>query len=340
MQIIQTLILVIAIILTGQLFAVEPGMPSKTSIGAAAARAVGSHDPDPSIRNPDWLAERLLGPAERALLAGGPMEKALEQDYRDAMQRPEVAALVHGLLLRTRLIDERLKHAVRAGAKQIVILGAGFDSRAYRLKQLLTNTRVFEIDYGPTQEYKKRRVLEVLGGVPSNLVYAPIDFTKEKLGDVLRAAGYRPAEKTFFIWEGVSMYLPEEAVRATLLFVSTHSVPGSSIVFDFLSKSFVDSLAQAREESARSDAQTVSRQIAGRVAAGGEPWIFGIPDNGEREFLQSAGLEATRFLATRSSEATKQYATRRDGSTIQIPPLTGRPYYWLTEAVVPVRDGR
>jgi methyltransferase (TIGR00027 family) len=260
------------------------------------------------------------------------MEKALEQDYREAIQRP--------VLVRTRFIDEHLEHAVRTGAKQIVILGAGFDSRAYRLRQLLTNTRVFEIDYGPTQEYKKRRVLEVLGGIPSNLVYAPIDFTKEKLGDVLRAAGYRPAEKTFFIWEGVSMYLPEEAVRATLLFVSSHSVPGSSIVFDFLSKSFVDSLNQAQEERARSDAQTVSRQIAGRVSAAGEPWIFGLPDDGEHEFLRGAGLKATRLLATRSAEATKQYATRRDGSTIKIPPHTGRPYYWLTEAVVPGRGGR
>jgi methyltransferase (TIGR00027 family) len=309
-------------------------MPSKTSIGAAVARAVGSHDPDPSIRNPDWLAERLLGPAERALLAGQPMQNALEQDYRKAMQRPEVAGLVHALLVRTRFIDERLEHAVRAGATQLVILGAGFDSRAYRLRQLLSNTRVIEVDYGPTQEYKKRRVLELLGGVPSNLVYAPIDFTKEKLNDVLRAAGYQPSEKTFFIWEGVSMYLPEEAVHATLHFVSSQSAPGSSIVFDFLSKSFVASLAQAHIEGARPDSQKVSRDIAGRVSAAGEPWIFGLPDNGEHEFLRSAGLEATRLLATRSSAATEQYVTRRDGSTIQIPPHSGRPYCWLAEAIV------
>jgi len=80
--------------LIAQTPAVEPGMPSKTSIQTAAARTVGSHDPDPSIRNPDWLAERLLGSAERALLANGPMEKALDQDYREAIQRPEVAVLV------------------------------------------------------------------------------------------------------------------------------------------------------------------------------------------------------------------------------------------------------
>src|SRR3982750_1863035 len=73
--------------LDSQTPAVEPDMPSKSSISTAAARAVGSHDPDPGIRNPDWLAERLLGSAERALLADGPMDKALDQNYREAIQR-------------------------------------------------------------------------------------------------------------------------------------------------------------------------------------------------------------------------------------------------------------
>jgi methyltransferase (TIGR00027 family) len=240
-------------------------------------------------------------------------------------------------LVRTRFIDERLEHAVRSGATQIVILGAGFDSRAYRLKQLLATTRVIEVDYGPTQEYKKRRVLEVLGGVPSNLVYAPIDFTKEKLNDVLRVAGYRPSEKTFFIWEGVSMYLPEEAVLATLRFVAGQSAPGSTIVFDFSYKSYVDSIARTPVEKSTSEAQRLFLGVAGWAAAAGEPLIFGIPDDRELEFLQSAGLEAVSFLAVRGPEAMKKYATRRDGSTFNLPSYSGRQTYWLTEAVVPGR---
>jgi methyltransferase (TIGR00027 family) len=331
-------IVVTALLVVVRSSAVEPGMPSITSIGAAAARAVGSHDPDPGIRNPDWLAERLLGPAERALLAGSPMENALEQDYREAIKRPEVATLVRSLLVRTRFIDERLEHAVTTGTTQIVILGAGFDSRAYRLRQLLKRTKVVEIDYGPTQEYKKRRVLEVLGGIPSNTVYARIDFTREKLADVLSSAGYRATEKTFFIWEGVTMYLPEEAVRATLLFVASQSGTGSSIVFDFLSKSFIDTLRQASPKIGQPDqpGMSVALNVASKVATAGEPFIFGLPDNGERGFLRSAGLDASMFLAVGGDQAMKLYATRRDGTTIEIPPFTGRPYYWLTEAVVPV----
>jgi methyltransferase (TIGR00027 family) len=81
-------------------------------------------------------------------------------------------------LIRTRFADERLESAVRAGAAQVVILGAGYDSRAYRLRELLKDVRVFEVDYGPTQEYKKRRVQEIFGCFPTNLTYVPIDFTR------------------------------------------------------------------------------------------------------------------------------------------------------------------
>jgi methyltransferase (TIGR00027 family) len=157
------------------------------------------------------------------------------------------------MMVRTRYIDEHLEAALRAGATQVVILGAGFDSRAYRFVKLLNGAKVIEVDYGPTQEYKRRRVLEVLGHVPSNLTYAPIDFTRERLSDVLFSSGYRAAEKTFFIWEGVTMYLPEQGVRETLQFVAGQSAPGSSIVFDFMSKSFVDSLAQARAKAHTGD---------------------------------------------------------------------------------------
>ena len=69
-------------------------------------------------------------------------------------------------LARTRVTDDTLKKAIKEGATQVVILGAGYDSRAYRFKQLLNSTKVFEVDFPPTQEYKKLRVREVLGQAP------------------------------------------------------------------------------------------------------------------------------------------------------------------------------
>ena len=139
------------------------------------------------------------------------------------------------------------------------------------------------------------------------------------------------------------MYLPEQTVRAMLLFVAGQASPGSSIVFDFFSKSFVDSVAQDLLEKAEADQQGVSLQrgvslnVGSRRAADGEPWIFGLPDDGEHEFLRTTGLEPVSFLAIRGPEAVNRYATRRDGTTIQTPPIAGRPYYWLTEAMVPAR---
>src|SRR5262249_30545854 len=151
---------------------------------------------DPTVRNPDWLAEVFLGPMERKMLAGDQAIKALELDYREAIKdyQDPTLAMAH---IRTRFTDERLQRAVSGGAAQVVILGAGYDSRAYRMRELLKRTRVFEVDYGPTQEYKKRRVQEIFGCLPPNVTYVSIDFTREKLADVLVMAGYRSDQTTF-----------------------------------------------------------------------------------------------------------------------------------------------
>ncbi len=220
--------------------ALEPGLPSHTAILIASLRALASHDPDPSIRNPDWLAERFIGPRERALMGDHWSTQALTVEYSAAMKLGPVAEVSRAALIRTRFIDETLMKAVKAGARQIVILGAGFDSRAYRMRGELAGTRIIEVDYGPTQEYKKQRVREILGGFPSNVVFAPIDFTKDKLAVVLHKAGYRDNVRAFVIWEGVSFYIPGEAVRITVRTLASLSAPGSSMVADFMTKSYVD----------------------------------------------------------------------------------------------------
>ena len=117
-------------------------------------------------------------------------------------------------LVRMRMIDDTLRQAVKDGASQVVILGAGCDSRAYRFEQLLRSAKVFEVDFPPTQEYKKLRVREVLGHAPKNVVFVPIDFDRGDLGKVIRAAGYRPDRKTAFVWEGVTYYIPESCCRS------------------------------------------------------------------------------------------------------------------------------
>jgi methyltransferase (TIGR00027 family) len=306
------------------------GQPSRTCLYVAAGRALGAREPDLAVRNPDYLAERLLGPEERAMVADQPVVQALELDFAEARKNIEAISQAMMMIIRTRFIEGRLEQAIRDGVSQVVILGAGFDTRAYRLADLLKNARVFEVDQPSTQEYKKRRVRETGIEVPPNLTYVPVDFRHDKLGDVLNAAGYDSALKTFFIWEGVTMYLPEEAVEQTLRWVAAQA-PGSAIVFDFVGAMVIKFFASV-------DLTTLpeaARQAIGRLQklTAGEPWIFGIPDAGEREFLAKLGLELREVLPIGGEESMKRFLTRSDGTPyMSLPPRP--PGYCLAEAVV------
>src|SRR5262249_25015011 len=133
-------------------------MPSRTSIMVAAARAVGSLESDESVRDPDSMAHRLLGRDELKLIKEHALSSALEQGYAEAIQKLEIFELVMLMLLRTRCIDDFFQRALHDGIEQFVILGAGFDSRAYRFADQLQNRKVIEIDSHATQEWKKKRV--------------------------------------------------------------------------------------------------------------------------------------------------------------------------------------
>jgi methyltransferase (TIGR00027 family) len=303
---------------------VGPGQPSRTSILVAAARAFGAREPDPKVRNPDWLAERLLGPAELALIGGHPIVAALGEDYAKGRRNPEVAGIVNTLLIRTRFIDEHMVRALDNGATQVVILGAGFDTRAYRYQDRLKEKRVIEVDYRSTQELKRRRVEEALGGLPPNVAYAEIDFKRDALLDVLRNAGWRAEEKTFFVWEGVSLYLSEEAVRQTLRGVAG-SAPESSLVMDFAGRATIEILNRFPNHPAH------------RYTSGwGEPWTFGLPDAREREFFQQSGLELRETLAVFGRESARRYLTRSDGNSLGSVPGGGRQALKMLWSAVPI----
>ena len=129
------------------------------------------------------------------------------------MKKNPAPGMVGAMLSRTRYIDEVLLQDLSGGARQVVILGAGFDSRAYRFRERLEGVRLFEVDYGPTQEYKKRRLQEIFGSVPKHVQYVAMDFNRDDLATQLRNNGYSPKERTVFIWEGVTMYLPVTSIE-------------------------------------------------------------------------------------------------------------------------------
>src|SRR5260221_8152200 len=278
------------------------GLPSQTSILTAAARALGSREPDASVRNPDWAADRLIGSAELALITDHPISKALDQDFQEAMNDPDVFGFVWLMLVRTRYIDERLERAVRSGATQVVILGTGFDTRAHRFTDLLKDVPVIEVDYGTTQEHKKRRVEAALGGGSANLVYAPIDFAREGLADVLRRAGFQRDRQTYFIAEGLSMYVPEEGMKDTLRAIAAESAPGSTLLLEYIN---------------RGGLEVLTKYPSGMIKNAidwGEPFVFGVPDGQDRAFFHDTGLELDEALKIGSPESVKRYAMRQDGT--------------------------
>jgi methyltransferase (TIGR00027 family) len=176
--------------------------------------------------------------------------------------------------VRTKYIDDCLVDALRHGAKQVVILGAGFDCRAYRIREI-TQSRVFEVDHPATQVTKKRR----LRTLRSYVTYVPIDFTAGALDAVMRAAGYRLDVTTFFICEGVTHYLPAETIDAAFRYVG-RSAAGSELVFTYIHRGMLDGSAQFA--GADNTLATVRRA--------GEPYTFGFEPADLPSYLAARNL--------------------------------------------------
>jgi methyltransferase (TIGR00027 family) len=303
---------------------------SRTSIMVAAGRAVGAREPDESIRNPDYLAEKLLTPELRAHV-DHPAIQALDRDYSEAIQNLEVMGTVRMMMVRTRFIDEKLERAIREGATQVVLLGAGFDTRAHRFADLLKNARVLEVDRPETQEVKKQRVREAIGETPPNLVYVPVDFRGQKLDEALERAGFDRSRKSFFIWEGVTMYLPADAIQETLRCVGSLA-PGTAIVFDFVCQGAIDMMSKIDMERVPEAVRPAVQRFLNLMA--GEPWLGGLPENAEREFLKDLGLQMRELLPIGGEESVKRYLTRSDGTIFGDIPASPRQVYCLAEATV------
>jgi methyltransferase (TIGR00027 family) len=143
------------------------------------------------------------------------------------------------LVARERHIDETLLACLAGGMEQLVILGAGYDARAYRFEQLHGRVKIFEIDHPATQADKLAKVARIFGQPPAYVNYVPVDFNTERLNERLAAGGYESTARSLFIWQGVTQYLTPEAVDLTLAFVAEHAAPGSTIVFDYAEPSIL-----------------------------------------------------------------------------------------------------
>ena len=135
------------------------------------------------------------------------------------------------MALRTVAIDRAVRAAIAAGATQLVILGAGYDGRAWRMSEL-AGVKVFEVDRPASQKEKIARVAEL--PPPIGVVrFVSIDFERESLENVLEQAGHDQSAPTCWIWEGVVMYLTRDAIRSTLAAIAGRSAPGSTLIVNY-----------------------------------------------------------------------------------------------------------
>ena len=184
------------------------------------------------------------------------------------------------VVARTRYMDDYLSECLKDGIEQLVIMGAGFDSRPYRFDDL-KKIKVFEIDHPATQLRKKEKVKDIFGDLPAHISYVDIDFGNENMDAKLSLSGYDKNLKTSFIWEGTTPYITLEAIDETLAFVSSNSGQGSSIVFDYILKSVVDGTCKL--ESAMNECMKMSRTS--------EPFTSGLEEDKIDSFLQKRGFQ-------------------------------------------------
>jgi methyltransferase (TIGR00027 family) len=245
---------------------------SRTALGAAICRLIEQYQPEKTRLFYDPVAKELVGGSVRILMKFASMRNFTMK------QTDAVAKGIYGVqICRTRYIDDVVQATISQGIKQLVILGAGYDTRPYRLPEM-ESVKVFEVDLPAVQDDKKKKLQKYLGRLPEHVTFIPIDFDTQTLETVFTGTAFDPSMPAIFIWEGVTQYISEEAVRQTLAFVGK-SAPGSIIVFTYVLKSIIERHSDIPGANHMMD--VVARQ---------SPWVFGLEPSGIQDFLKPYGL--------------------------------------------------
>jgi methyltransferase (TIGR00027 family) len=288
------------------------GHASRTAEYVAFFRALESARPEAERLFCDPFARAFLGRhlALLARLAGLPGLRALVPwlvDRRVAGSRSSAVA-------RTRYIDAALAAALPSGMEQLVILGAGFDCRAYRLPAL-GECSVFEVDHPDTQADKRRKLARVLPAVPANVRFVSTDFSAGELPAVMAAAGYRETARSFFLWEGVTNYLSEPAVDATLRWCA-RAAPGSRLLFTYVHRNVL----------LRPESFVGTAALFASLERFGERWTFGIDP------AELPGFLAARGLALEADVGASEYRRLAYGDAARH--MRGYEFYRIAQARV------
>jgi methyltransferase (TIGR00027 family) len=278
--------------------------PSATAQVVALYRALEMKRPARDRIVSDPYAQVFLSPVARA--ASGPLGLALPAI--DVAERNNTTGLSTYVLCRHRFIDDHLSDALDDGAEQVIILGAGYDSRAYRFADQLDGRPVYEVDLAPLS----RRKAAIVSGHPEQFGHTSIhrveiDFRTQSLADQLLDSGFVPGLPSFIAWEGVAPYLDAAAVSATLSSLAELCGPGSVLAMDMWDGA-----------GGRGPLAALRRLGALSIALVGEPVTFGVAPGHITDILGPHGFAVADLAESR--EMTERYATlgRRSSDSVYV----------------------
>lgn len=237
-------------------------------MGAALCRLVEQLEPAATRQFDDPVVGRLLDPMLAQLARSGPMRQQVVGSMGTGIYGSQV--------MRTRYLDDVVRMQALLGVTQLVILGAGLDTRAYRLPELAATT-VFELDLPATQAMKRER-LGATAPLAREVRFVAAELGREPLGEVLDSAGLDLARPALFLWEGVTQYLTEDAVRSTLAYVGA-AAPGSALALTYALPHLVG--------GHRGQGWMLTIGLTG---GDDEPWVFGADPATMRGLLEDSGL--------------------------------------------------
>ena len=269
---------------------------SRTAAYTCVSRAASYNEKSQYYKSNDNIAPKLLPKFIHFLIKSERMKNFL-------LKKLAPNGIYEYVIARTKFIDDIFSKALTDDFYQILLFGAGFDSRGIRLTDINNITKIFELDIQATitdklKQYKKRKI------DPGKVKYVIIDFNNEKIDKKLIMSGFQFNQKTLYILEGITMYLNGSTIDEDFKFIKESAGEGSRVVFDFIYQSVLEEKNLFYGE----------QEIYQRIKKTGEGWTFGIPKNEIEIFLKRWGLELIEQLDSPKLE--KIYFEDRNGKIV------------------------
>ena len=269
---------------------------SRTPEMTCMTRAASFYEKTPQYKSNDYIAPKLLPKFFIPVIKIGVLRKFFTNKFPSGMYEYVIA--------RTKFIDSIFQHAISNEFDQILIFGAGFDSRGIRFADLNKKTNIFELDAPVTQEAKisqlKKRRIEI----NPNITFISIDFNKDSLEDKLIASGFSKNKRSLFILEGLTMYLDPEATDSTFNVINQFAGTGSKVIFDYVYSSVLRGENLYYGES----------EVLNQVKNANEPWSFGIEKGEIESFLKDKNLKLICNLNSHDLE--KKFFEDKSGNIV------------------------